>query len=72
MVKKYPDIPDYRSYLGQTWTALGQLAASAPEAAPLYKKAREMLEGAVQRNPESFQYRQALAELDALTKAKKP
>ena len=72
MVGKYSDIPDYRYYLGQTWMALGQLAASVPEAAPLFQKSREMLEGAVQRNPESFQYRQAVEELNRLTKAAKP
>src|SRR5262249_37650696 len=72
MVRKYPDIPAYRSYLGQTWTVLGQLAAGSPKAAPLYQKAREMLEGAVQRSPESFQYRRALEELDQLTKVPRP
>jgi eukaryotic-like serine/threonine-protein kinase len=72
LVKKYPDIPDYRYYLGQTWTVLGQLAGNLSEAAPLYQKARDMLDGAVQRNPERFQYRQALEELNRLTKASKP
>jgi eukaryotic-like serine/threonine-protein kinase len=72
MVGKYPDIPAYRSDLGQAWTALGQLAANSLEAVPAYQKAREMLEGAVQLNPENVQYRQALSDLDALTKMPKP
>jgi serine/threonine protein kinase/tetratricopeptide (TPR) repeat protein len=72
MVSKYPDIPAYRSYLGQAWTILGQLAATSLEASSFYQKAREMLEAAVQRNPESFQFRQALEELDKLTKAPNP
>jgi serine/threonine protein kinase len=72
MVSTYPDIPEYRGYLGQTWTALGQLAASSLEAAKLYQKAREMLEGALQLNPESFENRRALEELDRMAKAAKP
>jgi tetratricopeptide (TPR) repeat protein len=72
MVSRYPDMPDYRGYLGQTWTDLGQLAASQPDTAKLYQKAREMLKGAVQQNPEGFENRQALEELEKLAKAAKP
>jgi tetratricopeptide (TPR) repeat protein len=72
LVGKHPDIPVYRSSLGETYMALGQLEASPPKAAEWYSKAREMLEGAIQRSPENFQYRQAKIELDALTKMPKP
>ena len=72
MVKKYPDIPDYRSYLGQSWTLLGQLAANPSEAVPLYRNAREMLEDAVKRNPEQFQYKKAVEELNRLMNGAKP
>ena len=40
MVKKYPDIPDYRSYLGQSWTLLGQLAANPSEAVQADRRER--------------------------------
>ena len=72
LVGKHPDIPVYRSFLGQTYMALGQLAIDSQTAGEWYRKAREMLEGAVQRSPEDIQIRKALAELDALTKVPTP
>jgi tetratricopeptide (TPR) repeat protein len=70
LVGKQPEIPMYRYDLGRTCTALGQLAGDPQEAAGWYRKAREMLDAAVQRYPENALYRQAQKELDALTKAK--
>jgi tetratricopeptide (TPR) repeat protein len=70
LVGKQPEIPMYRYDLGRTCTALGPLAADPQEAAGWYSKAREMLDAAVQRYPENVLYRQALKELDTLTKAK--
>jgi serine/threonine protein kinase/tetratricopeptide (TPR) repeat protein len=68
LVGKYPDIPVYRSFLGQTYVALGQLDADPKKSAEWYRKAREMLDGAVRRSPENAQDRKALSDLDALTK----
>jgi serine/threonine protein kinase len=68
LVGKHQDIPVYRSSLGQTYMALGQIAADPQSATEWYRKAREMLEGAVKRSPENAQDRKALMELDALTK----
>lgn len=70
LVTKHPTIPSYRNGLGRACTTLGQLVADPKQSVEWYRKARDMLEGAVQRNPENVQYRQALAELDALTKSK--
>jgi tetratricopeptide (TPR) repeat protein len=70
LVGKYQDIPAYRGELGQTYTALGQLAGDPGEAAGWYNKARNMLDEAVRRNPENVQFRRAVAELDALAKPK--
>ena len=67
LVEKHPDIPVYRSFLGQTYTALGQLDTDPKKTAEWYRKAREMLVGALQRSPENAQDRKALADLDALT-----
>ena len=72
LVGKHSEIPVYRSYLGQTYMALGKLATDPQKAAEWYRKAREMLDGAVKRSPENFQDRKALAELDALTKVPNP
>lgn len=69
LVEKHQDIPVYRNDLGETYTALGRLATGTPEAAGWYRKARDALGGAVQRNPDNAQYRQALKELDALVGA---
>jgi hypothetical protein len=71
LVGKHQNIPVYRSSLGETYMALGQLEASPPKAAAWYRKAREMLAGAIERSPENFQFRQAKLELDALTKRPK-
>ncbi len=70
LVGKQPEIPAYRYELGRTYTALGQVGGDPPEVAGWYRKARDMLDAAVQRYPENALYRQALKELDALTKAK--
>jgi tetratricopeptide (TPR) repeat protein len=70
LVGKQPEIPLYRYDLGRTCTALGALAGDPQEAAGWYRKAREMLDAAVERFPENALYRQALKELDTLTKAK--
>jgi serine/threonine protein kinase len=51
LVGKQPEIPMYRYDLGRTCTALGQLAGDPQEAAGWYRKAREMLDAAVQRYP---------------------
>ncbi len=72
LVGKHPAIPVYRSYLGQTYMALGQLDLNPQKAADWYRKAREMFAGAVERSPENFQDRKALMELDALPKSLKP
>jgi tetratricopeptide (TPR) repeat protein len=66
LVGKFQDIPVYRSFLGQTYMALGQLDAESPKKAEWYRKAREMLAGALRRSPENAQDRKALANLDAL------
>jgi tetratricopeptide (TPR) repeat protein len=68
LVSKQPEIPAYRYSLGRVYAALGNLAATPPEAAELYRKAREMLEAAIQRFPENVPYRQALKELDGLVR----
>jgi serine/threonine-protein kinase len=70
LVEKSPEIPLYRHHLGQTYLALGRAAASPSEANAQWHKSREMLVGAVKRNPENFQFRQALSELDAVSKEK--
>ena len=70
LVEKYPDILDYRFDLGRTYTAQGELAANAEEATPFYRQARTLLEETVKRNADNVQYRQALDDLDALTKTK--
>ena len=72
LVGKYPDVLDYRFDLGRIYTAQGELAADPGVASPYFLKARNMFEETVKRNPENVQYRQALGELDALTKASKP
>jgi hypothetical protein len=72
LVGKHPDIHVYRSFLGQTYVALGQIAADPQKATQWYRKARVMLDGAMKRSPENFQDRNALRELDALTKRLKP
>ncbi len=72
LVGKHPDIPVYRSFLGQTYMALGQLDTDSQKLAEWYRKAREALDGALQRSPENAQDRKALADLDALTKVSKP
>jgi tetratricopeptide (TPR) repeat protein len=69
LVGKYPDVPGYRSYLGQTYTALGRLDRDPVAAAGWYRKAHEMLAGAVRRSPENVLDRQLLTELDALREA---
>jgi len=71
LVGKYQDVPVYRSFLGQTYVALGQLDTDPKKTAEWYRKAREMLAGAVQRSPENALDRKALADLDALTKVPK-
>jgi serine/threonine protein kinase len=70
LVKKQAQIPGYRYDLGRTYTALGQLANELGLAAAWYRKAREMLESAVQRYPENYLYRKAQKELDALSPPK--
>jgi serine/threonine protein kinase len=70
LVAKQPEVPMYRYDLGRVGTALGQVAGDPQVAAGWYRKAREMLEAALQRYPENAEYRQALKELDALTSGK--
>ncbi len=72
LVKKYPDTPTYRSFLGQAETALGQIETDPRSAVERYRKARELLEAAIKQSPENALFRQALSELDALTKSLKP
>jgi hypothetical protein len=69
LVKKAPEIPKYRYDLGRTYTTLGQVSDDAQQANDCYRKAREMLDGALTRYPENAQYRQALTELKALAPA---
>jgi tetratricopeptide (TPR) repeat protein len=71
LVKKQAQIPGYRYDLGRTYTALGQLAGDSQAAAGWYRKAREMLDPALQRNPENYLYRQAQKEVDALSPPKR-
>jgi tetratricopeptide (TPR) repeat protein len=66
LVNKQPEIPKYRYDLGRTYTTLGQVADDAQQANDWYRKAREMLDGALTRYPENAQYRQASTELKAL------
>jgi serine/threonine protein kinase/tetratricopeptide (TPR) repeat protein len=66
LVKKQPEIPRYRYDLGRTYTTLGQVTDDAQQADDWYRKAREMLDGALTRYPENAHYRQALTELKAL------
>jgi serine/threonine protein kinase/tetratricopeptide (TPR) repeat protein len=72
LVGKYKDVPVYRSYLGQTYMALGVLETDLKTSAQWYRKAREMLDAAVRRSPENALDRKRLASLDALTKGPKP
>jgi tetratricopeptide (TPR) repeat protein len=69
-VNQQPQMPDDRYDLGRTYAALGQLAPDSQEAAAWYRKAREMLDAAVQRYPENVLYRNALAEVVALATGK--
>jgi serine/threonine protein kinase len=68
LVAKHPTIPAYRSFLGQTYLAFGRLDKDPQKATEYYRKAREMLDGALKRSPENFQDRKALADLEAMTK----
>jgi tetratricopeptide (TPR) repeat protein/tRNA A-37 threonylcarbamoyl transferase component Bud32 len=70
LVAKQPEIPVYRYDLGRAYTALGQLTADPVKAAERYRKAREMLDAAIQQYPENVLYRQALKELDVLPGSK--
>jgi hypothetical protein len=70
LLNKQPEIPKYRYDLGRTYTTLGQIADDAQQANDWYRKAREMLDGALARYPENAQYRQALTELKALAPTK--
>jgi hypothetical protein len=70
LVKKAPQIPKYRYDLGRTYTALGQIADDGQQANDWYRKARDMLDGAIARFPENAHYRKALTELNALAPAK--
>ena len=72
LVLKFPDIPLYRRFLGQTYTALGQIDPDSKKRAEWYRKAREMLDGPLQRSQENAQDRKALGYLDALTKVPNP
>jgi serine/threonine protein kinase/tetratricopeptide (TPR) repeat protein len=72
LVGKYQNVPVYRSFLGQTYTALGQLDTDSKKTTEWYRKARAMLSAAVQRSPENTLDRKALADLDALIKVPKP
>ncbi len=72
LVKKYPDIPTYRSYLGQVEMAIGQLEKEPGASAEWYGKAREQLEEALKNSPEDALFGRALAELDVLVKNSKP
>jgi tetratricopeptide (TPR) repeat protein len=69
LVARQAKVPAYRYDLGRIYTALGQTAGDAQAAADWYRKAREMLDAAVRQYPENVPFRQALAELDALTSA---
>jgi serine/threonine protein kinase len=66
LVEKQAQVPLYRYDLGRTYTALGQLDNEPQAAANWYRKAREMLDAAVQRYPENFLHRQAQKELNTL------
>jgi eukaryotic-like serine/threonine-protein kinase len=70
LVEKQAQVPAYRYDLGRTWTALGQLAKEPSAAADWYRKARAMLDAAIQRYPENYLYRRAQKELDALSPPK--
>jgi tetratricopeptide (TPR) repeat protein len=72
LVGKYKDVPVYRSFLGQTYVALGKLDVDPKKRTEWYRKAREMLAAAVQRSPENALDRKELADLDALTRVRKP
>jgi hypothetical protein len=72
LVGKHPDIPVYRSFLGQTYMALGQLNTDPQKVAEWYRKAREMINGAVERSPENALVRKAITELDAVAKPLSP
>jgi serine/threonine protein kinase len=67
LVKSQAQIPGYRYDLGRTYTALGQLADEPRLATTWYRKARAMLDAAVERYPENYLYRSAQKELDALS-----
>ncbi len=68
LVGKHQDIPVYRSSLGQTYMALGQIAADPQTAAEWFRKARKALDEAMKQSPENFQDRKALMEIGTLTK----
>jgi serine/threonine protein kinase len=70
LVEKYKDISAYRYDLGRIYIALGQVATDPTEASRAFGQARPLLEATVQRSPENVQYRQALNELNALTRTK--
>jgi serine/threonine protein kinase/tetratricopeptide (TPR) repeat protein len=70
LAEKYKDILVYRYDLGRSYIALGELASDPGEAAQWFRKARDSLQDIVRRNPEHFQYRKALEELDTASKAR--
>ena len=72
LIGKYQDIPVYRSFLGQTYMALGQLDADRQKADEWYRKSQVMLEGALKRSPENAQDQKALADLSVLMKVPNP
>ena len=68
LVAKFKDLPIYRSYLGQTYAALGRLDSDPEKKAESFRKAREHLEGAIRLSPENAIYRKALADFEVLAK----
>ena len=72
LVKKHPDMPTYRSFLGQAETALGQIETDPNVSAERFRKARELIDAALKQSPENALFRRAISELDALAKGSKP
>ena len=68
LVSKFKEIPGYRSYLGQTYAALGRLESDPGKKAEFIRKAREHLEGALRLSPENALDQKALVDLEASAK----
>jgi hypothetical protein len=75
LVGEFPDLPGYRSLLGQTYLTLGRLEAArgnAPRATDWLAKSRDAYRAALDRAPDSALDRRGLGEIEAELKRVTP